>query len=108
RSLKSKLRRSLGQSNDASAITTIVITQEEVEYLNKTENINLESPEVIRPILEAYNLMGFVIVDDALEVAKFIFDTGNDIYENVSFSHLERESNDGSHKKILNLMTKMR
>ena len=108
RSLKSKIRRHLGQVNDASAITTIVMTQEEVEYLKKTENIDVENPKVIRPIMEAYNLMGFCIVDESIEVCKFIFDTGNDIYENVSFTHLERESGDGSYRKVLNLMTKMR
>lgn len=108
RALKSKIRRHLGQVNDASAITTIVITQEEVEYLKKTENIDVENPKVIRPIMEAYNLMGFCIIDESIEVCKFIFDTGNDIYENVSFTHLERESGDGSYRKVLNLMTKMR
>lgn len=108
RALKSKIRRHLGQVNDASAITTIVVTQEEVEYLKKTENIDIENPSVIRPIMESYNLMGFVIVDESIEVCKFIFDTGNDIYENISFTHLERESSDGSYRKMLNLMTKTR
>lgn len=108
RSLKSKIRRHLGMVNDASAITTMVITQEEVEYLKKTENINVEDPKIIRPIMEAYNLMGFCIVDESVEVSKFIFDTGNDIYESVSFSHLEKESGDGSYRKVLNLMTKTR
>lgn len=108
RALKSKIRRHLGQVNDASAITTIVVTQEEVEYLKKTQNIDIEDPKVIRPIMEAYNLMGFTIVDESMEVCKFIFDTGNDIYENISFTHLERESSDGSYRKVLNLMTKSR
>lgn len=108
RALKSKVRRNLGMVNDASAITTMVITQEEVEYLKKTESIDIENPAVIRPIMEAYNLMGFCIVDETIEVCKFIFDTGDDIYESVSFGHLERETNDGGYKKVINMMTKMR
>lgn len=107
RALKSKIRRTLSSTNDASAITTMVISQEEVEYLKKNENINVEDPSVIRPIFEAYNCMGFCIVDENMEVAKFIFDTGEDVYENMSFSHLERESSDNSTKKIINLMTKL-
>ncbi len=63
RALKSKIRRTLGQINDASAISTIVISQEEVEFLKKTENIDIENPNVIRPIMESYNLMGVCIVD---------------------------------------------
>lgn len=108
RALKSKIRRTLGQVNDASAISTIVLSQEEVEYLKKTENIDIENPNIIRPIMESYNLMGVCIVDETIEVCKFIFDTGNDVYESVSFSHLERESGDGSYRKVLNLMTKVR
>lgn len=107
RSIKSKVRRSMGRVNDASAISTLVISQEEVEYLKKTENINVEDPKVIRPIMESYNLMGFCIVDETMEIAKFIFDTGNDIYETMSFTLLERETSDNGYKKVINLMTKI-
>ncbi len=107
RALKGKVRRTLGQINDATSITTLVVSQEEVEYLKKSENINVENPKVIRGIMESYGLMSFVIVDESMEVAKFIFDTGEDIYENLAFSSLEREANDSSYKKVINLMTKM-
>lgn len=108
RALKSKFRRTLGQINDASAISTVVISQEEVEYLKKEDGIDVENPRVIRPIMEAYNLMGFCIIDESMEVAKFIYDSGDDIYENVSFSHLERETSDGGYKKVINLMTQLK
>ena len=107
RAVKSKLRRTLRMYNDASAISTLVVSQEEVEYLKKFENIDIEKPQIIRPIMEAYNLMGVCIVDEAMEVAKFIFDTGDDIYEVLSFNHLERESADNGYKKVINLMTKL-
>lgn len=106
RSKKSKLRRILGQTNDASAITSMQISQEEADYLKKSENINIEDPKVARSIMESYNFMSICIVDEAAEVAKFIFDTGDDIFESMSFTSLERESNDNS-KKIINLMSKM-
>lgn len=106
RSLKSKVRRTLGMTNDASAISTLVMSQEEVEYLRKTENIDVMNANVMRPIMEAYNLMGVVIIDEAQEVASFMFDSGDDMYEQISFTNLEREAADGSYKKIINLMTK--
>lgn len=106
RALKSRIKRSLFINNDAAAITTLVITQEEVEYLKKTEYIDVENPRVITPILDAYNLMGFVIVDEALEIAKFIFDSQDNMYEILTFNNLERESKDNT-KKIINLMSKM-
>jgi len=107
RALKGKIRRVLGQVNDSTAITTLVVSQEEVEYLKKSENINVENPAVVRGIMESYGLMSFVIVDEAMEVAKFIFDTGEDVYENLAFGYLEREASDNSYKKVINLMTKM-
>lgn len=107
RSLKSRVRRTLGQVNDASAITTLVISQEEVEYMKKTENIDLLNPRVIRPIMESYNFMGVCVVDEVLEVTNFIFDTGDDIYETLSFTHLERENTSNDYKKIINLMSKV-
>lgn len=107
RAKKSKIRSYFNQTNDATAISTLVISQEEVEYLKKTENINLENPAIIRPIMESYNLMSVVIVDDSMEVANFIFDTGEDIYEQISFGLLEREASDSSYKKVINLISKM-
>ena len=107
RSKKSKIRRVLGQANDASAITTLVMSQEEVEYLKKNDSMNLEDPKVARSIMESYNFMSIVIVDESMEVAKFIYDTGDDVYESLAFSSLEREASDSSTKKIVNLMTKM-
>lgn len=107
RAKKDKVRRFLNQTNDASAISTLVVSQEEVEYLKKNENIDIENPAIIRPIMESYNLMSVVIVDDSMEVAKFIFDTGEDIYEQISFNLLEREASDSSYKKVINLISKM-
>ena len=108
RTLKSRVRRALGQPNDASAISTLVISQEEVEYMKKQYNVNVENPRVMRGIMESYNLMGVVIVDELNEVCDFLFDTGNDVYEKVAFRSLERESADNDFRKMITLMTKMR
>ena len=107
RALMSKIKRSIASINDASAITTIVISQEEVDYLKKMESIDVSKPRVIQPIMESYNLIGFCIADEVQEVAHFIWDTGNDIYESLSFNNLEKENTSNDYKKIVNLMTKV-
>ena len=107
RSIKSKIKRSLLMRNDASAITSLCISQETVETLKKMHNINIEDPNIINPILDAYNLMAIVLVDETLEVTKWLWDTGEDIYELVSFNNLEKEASDNSYKKVVNLMTKI-
>ena len=107
RALKSKVRRTLGMNNDATAITSLVITQNEVEYLKKNDNIDIEKPAITKSIMSAYNLMTFVIVDEAQEIVKFLFDDGDNMFETLTFNHLERETSDGGYKKVVNLMTKM-
>lgn len=106
RALKSKIRRGFNMVNDATAITTLVITQEEVEYLKKTRYIDVENPRIISRIMDAYNMMGFVIVDESLEIAKFLYDDGTGHFEVITFNNLEREQRDNT-KKIVNLMSKM-
>ena len=107
RSKKSKIRQAMKMSNDASAVSTLLVSQDVVEYLKKNENINLENPKTAYAIMGSYNFMSIAICDESLETAKFIYDTGDDMYETISFSHLEREASDGAYKKVINLMTKM-
>lgn len=107
RAKMSKLKRWISKSNDAMAISSLVVSQEDVEYIKAIEKVDIENPVVIRPIMEAYNLMHFIIVDELTETCKFISDTGDDVYETISFTHLERESGDGAYKKVINLMSKI-
>ena len=108
RAIKSRIRRTIGNGNDASAISTLAISQNEVEYLRKEDNIDVEDIRVARNLMESYNLMSIVIIDEDLEVCKFIYDTGEDLWETITFNHLERESSDNTYKRIVNMMTKMR
>ena len=102
----SRLNRILRTNNAASAITTLCVSQEEVEYLRKYHNIDMERTAVIAGLFDSLNLMCVCIVDETLEVAKFIFDEAEPMWDTVSFTHLEREASDGAYKKVINLMTK--
>lgn len=107
RSSKSKFLRRIGANNTAAAISTIHVTKEEVDLIKRESNIDITKAPVIRKIMESYNLMSFVYSDEATESVSFIYDTGDDFYEIMSFNALEREASDQSTKKIINLMTKM-
>ena len=109
RALSSKMTRAMrtGNAGSVAAITTLVVSQEEVEYLRKYNNIDLERLASILKLFESLNLMCVVIVDEALEVAKFIYDEQDPSWETISFTHLERESSDNTYKRVVNLMTKM-
>ena len=107
RAAKSKWNRLMAKSNDSTAITTIMISQNEVDFIKKEYQIDISDVYNTRILMEAYNLLGICIVDESLEIAKFMWDTGEDLWETVAFSNLERESNDNTYKKVVNLMTKV-
>lgn len=97
-----------GAVNYASAITTVVISQEDADYMYKTMNIDINNPHTALQFMKAYNLLGFCIVDDTVEEAKFLWDDGDPRFESVSYTMLEREEKDQSYKKVVNLLAKMR
>lgn len=104
----SKLRRATGNSAGAvSAITTLLISKEEVELIKRTKSIDIERVSVAKNLMEGYNLLGICIADDSLEVAKFMFDDGDPMWENISYTNLEREASDNAYKKVVNMMTKV-
>lgn len=108
RAIMSKIRRWTGTVNDAAAISTLVISQDEADILMKEEHIDVMRPATIHSIMNAYNVMCFVVVDEVMEKVHFLFDDGSNSYETVSFSHLEREEGNGAYKKVINLLAKSR
>ena len=95
------------RKNDASPITTLVLSQDEVEYLKRYNSIDMERPNICKTIMNAYNLMCITIADESLEIAKFLFDDDDNIFEALSFDGLEKEAKDSSYKKVVNLMSKI-
>lgn len=109
RAAKSKAKRLMRKANDCTAITTLVLSSNVVEDIQKQANINIMKTNTARLLLESFNLMCIAVVDESMEIAQFLYDTGTDDgFESMSFRGLERESKDDSYKKIVNLMSKMR
>lgn len=107
RANKSKINAMLARKNDATAITTLVISQNEVDYMKKEYNVDFNQVRVVRNLFDKYNLLCVCIVDESLEIAKFMYDTGDDMWETLPFSALEKEASDNTYKKVVNLMTKV-
>ena len=107
RSTKSKFRRSLKMYNDATAISTLVMSENDSEYLKKVHSIDILDVSRARKIMDEYNFMCLVVANQSTEVASFLYDTGDDTYEMIPFSGLEREASDNSYKKMVNLLSKV-
>ena len=108
RSLKGKIRKTFGKDNIHRAITSMVVSQEEVELLKKYNDIDIEDPNIVTNFMERMNLLYFIIVDEVSEVAKIMVDDGAKTFEEMTFNAMERETDDKTSKQVLNLMTKMR
>lgn len=106
RAAKSKLNQFFRQKNDATAITSLLVTTDEVEELKKNNDIDLSRSNVARKIMSDYNLLCIGIVDETTESVALIFDTGDDEYELVRFKSLKKDK-DMDAKQIVNLLTKM-
>lgn len=91
RALASKINRFMSARNDATAITTLMVSAYDVEMLRKMEDIDISDSRVARKLMDDYNLVCIVIVDDSTESAKIIFDTGDDEYEPYTFKTLKRD-----------------
>lgn len=70
---------------------TIVLTAEEAELIKINYGYDVMNSYFMKKIMQTYYLLGFVVVDNAAQVAHFFFD-GNMDFESVSFSGLEKEN----------------
>lgn len=103
RSIKNNYNKIMKSGNDASSITTLIINQETINLLKKEYDFDLEKLSNVRMVFNAYNLLGIIICDESIEVAKFMY-AGNDSWEMQSYNALQKESNDNSYKKVINLL----
>ena len=99
---KNKLKK-LG--NDASAITVLVLSQETVNYMKNVHKFDLQKMSNTKMICDSYNLMGIIIADESIEVIKSFY-VGNNGYEQIAYSFLEKENNNSDYKKVINLLGK--
>ena len=110
RSSKSRLQllaRFKNSKNAAAAITTLVITQQEADYIAENYRVDITNPAIAREFMENYNLLCLIIVDEQVEVAKFLFD-GESYFTNYSFTALDKENNSNDTRKLISLLNKTR
>ena len=92
--------------NDASAITVLVLSQETVNYMKNVHKFDIEKMSNTKMICDSYNLMGIMIADESIEVLKSYY-VGNNGYEQIAYSFLEKEAKNSDYKKMINLFGKM-
>ena len=104
RAVKSRINSIFSYTNDAAAITTILISKDTADILKSDYELDVLRPTEVLEIMDAYNIMAFVITDDVNERAWILFDDGSKEYETFSYMSLEKQSNDKDLKKLIQVM----
>ena len=105
RSKTSKLSQMLNINNSATAITTLVLSSEEAGFLNKEYDIDLLDSSVARKLLDDFNFISIMIVDENLETIRTIMDTGSDEWECNTFQAFERDE-EMDYKQMVKMLAK--
>ena len=103
RSVKNNIRSIQRDKNDATSITTLVVSQDTVNYMISTANFDISNPKNAKTIMDRYNFLCLVIADETNEVAKFMYD-GNSDFESISYLVLGREAKDKELRKATDLL----
>ena len=90
-------------NGSGTAIAILVISAETENILNREHGFSCQ-PNKLLQVMEAYSVMGFVIVDDVKEKARSLYDDNSVTFEVLPYSSLEKEDQ-SQYKKIINLIT---
>lgn len=102
---QAKFNKNTGKNNtDCAAITSLIVNKSEVDLIKKYHRIDLSKPGQFLSIMRGYNLMCGIIIDEVAEKVDFLFDDSDKNFETLSFMSLERDSDSGQLKKIINVM----
>ena len=104
RSSSSTARRLVHGRNTAAAITTLIITQQEVDYIKTNYRVSIDSVNEAVAFMAKFNLMGLVIANEQTEVARFILD-GDRYFTNYTFTALDRQAKNMDYQ-IANIIAK--
>ncbi|MBO5542757.1 MAG: hypothetical protein J5936_04890 [Acholeplasmatales bacterium] len=83
----------LYKSNDASPITTLILSQSTVDFIKASEKFDMGDAKTASKLMDDFNLLCIVICDEVNETAKFLYD-GNNEYDMYSYSVLSKEASD--------------
>jgi hypothetical protein len=87
--------------------TTIVISQEEVNFIKSQYGFDLMSPYFLNNVMQAYFLLGFVVVDNSTQIVHFMFD-GQVNFQSYTFKGLEKEVNNRDEfKQMLKMVNRL-
>ena len=85
--------------------TTMVITADEVDKIRSLYGVDFSKPAVVRELLRSHNLMGFMIVDEAIGLVR-VFEDGDDDFDRLPIDTLKAQGKETSVKDIMTILAR--
>lgn len=85
--------------------TTIAITADEVSRIREIYGVDFSRPATARDLMRSHNLMGFMIVDEAIGLAR-VFEDGDDDFDRVPFSEVKARGKEASVKDMMTVLAR--
>lgn len=105
----SNLRKAIFLPGELLPNASIVLSIEEVDFIKREHGFDLLDPRTAYKLMNEYFLISFTVVDVGGQMAHFLFD-GNEDYQTVTFSGLERGDLNGGgvdFKDVLKLVQRV-
>ena len=87
--------------------TTMVITSDESNRIRNIYGIDFAKPAATRELLRSHNLMGFIIVDEAIGLVR-VFEDGDDDFDRIPMDTFKNQGKETSVKDIMTILAQGR
>ena len=85
--------------------TTMVVTADEVDKIKSLYGVDFTKGSAVRDLMKSHNLMGFVIVDEAIGLVR-MFEDGDDDFDRIPITTLKSQGKEASVKDIMTILAK--
>ena len=85
--------------------TTLVVTADEVEKIKSLYGVDFTKPAAVRDLMRSHNLMGFMIVDEAIGLVR-VFEDGDDDFDRLPIDTLKAQGKETSIKDLMTILAR--
>jgi hypothetical protein len=106
RGAKNNLNKLKKKGNDATCITSVVLSRESVNYMKMAYKFDIEDFANARMIMDSFNILALFIADEATQTVQVMYD-GYAEFETLAYVSLDRELSDRNYRKAINMINQI-
>ena len=87
--------------------TTIVLTADETDRIRTIYGVDYTKPAVVRSLLKSHNLLGFIVIDEAVGLVR-VFEDGDDDFDRIPMDTFKNQSKETNLRDIMTILAQGR